>query len=113
MRKKLALTAEKSEQEVSEKETDSPGKAPTVLHHHLSPTPSSERRKVGSFRKRALENHLLVHTGEKPALLKNSEGLRLIIFISLNPEEPDTEPYWGEATFWMRICKSREKDFIS
>ena len=60
-----------------------------------------------------LENHLLVHTGEKPALLKNSEGLWLIIFISLNPEEPDAEPYWGEATFWMRICKSREKDFIS
>ena len=46
LRKKLAPTAVKSEQEVSEEETDSPGKAPTVLHHHPSPPPSSERRKV-------------------------------------------------------------------
>ena len=46
LRKKLAPTAEKSEQEVSEEETDSPGKAPTVLHHHPSPSPSSGRRKV-------------------------------------------------------------------
>ena len=45
LRKKLAPAAEKSEQEVSEKEADSPGKAPT-LQHHPSPSPSSERRKV-------------------------------------------------------------------
>ena len=43
LRKKLAPPAEKSEQEVSEKET--PGKALT-LQHHPSPSPSSERRKV-------------------------------------------------------------------
>ena len=45
LRKKLAPAAKKSEQEVSEKEADSPGKAPTLLHHP-SPSPSSERRKV-------------------------------------------------------------------
>ena len=45
LRKKLAPAAEKSEQEVSEKEADSLGKAPT-LQHHPSPSPSSERRKV-------------------------------------------------------------------
>ena len=45
LRKKLAPPAEKSEQEVSEKEAHSPGKAPT-LQHHPSPSPSSERRKV-------------------------------------------------------------------
>ena len=44
-RKKLASTTEKS-QEVSEQEAKSPGKAPTVLHVHPSPSPSSERRKV-------------------------------------------------------------------
>ena len=43
LRKKLAPPAEKSEQEVSEKET--PGKALT-LQHLPSPSPSSERRKV-------------------------------------------------------------------
>ena len=46
MRKKLAPTAGKSEHEVSEEETDSPGKGSTVLHHHPSPSPSSGRRKV-------------------------------------------------------------------
>ena len=45
LKKKLASTTEKS-QEVSEKEAKSPGKAPTVLHVHPSPSPSSERRKV-------------------------------------------------------------------
>ena len=66
-----------------------------------------------SFRKRALKNHMLGHTGEKPSILKSLQGLWLINFITYNPEEPDTEPYWGKATFWMRICKSCEKDFIS
>ena len=46
LKKKLAPTAEKSHQVVSEEETKSPGKALTVLHHHPSPAPSSERRKV-------------------------------------------------------------------
>ena len=46
LRKKFAPTAGKAEQEVSEEETDSPGKAPTVLHHHPSPPPSSGRQKV-------------------------------------------------------------------
>ena len=46
LRKKLAPTAGKSDHEVSEEETDSPGKASTVLHHHPSPSPSSGRRKV-------------------------------------------------------------------
>ena len=45
LQKKLASTTEKS-QEVSEQEAKSPGKAPTVLHVHPSPSPSSERRKV-------------------------------------------------------------------
>ena len=44
-RKKLASTTEKS-QEVSEQEAKPPGKAPTVLHIHPSPSPSSEKRKV-------------------------------------------------------------------
>ena len=46
LKKKLAPTAEKSHQEVSEEETKSPGEALTVLCHHPSPAPSSERRKV-------------------------------------------------------------------
>ena len=45
LQKKLASTTEKS-QEVSEQEAKPPGKAPTVLHVHPSPSPSSERRKV-------------------------------------------------------------------
>ena len=46
LKKKLASTAEKSQQEVSVEEAETPGKAPTVLHHHQSPSPSSGRRKV-------------------------------------------------------------------
>ena len=46
LRKKLASAAEESQHEVSEEETKTPGKAPTVLHHHPSPSPSLERRKV-------------------------------------------------------------------
>ena len=46
LRKKLASAAEESHNEVSEKETKTPGKAPTVLQHHPSPSPSLERRKV-------------------------------------------------------------------
>ena len=45
LKKKLASTAEKSV-EVSETEAESPGKAPTVIRVHPSPSPSSERRKV-------------------------------------------------------------------
>ena len=46
LKKKLASTAEKSQQEVSVEEAETPGKAPTVLHHHQSPSPSSGRRRV-------------------------------------------------------------------
>ena len=46
LKTKIAPTAEKSRQEVAEEETKSPGKALTVRRHHLSPAPSSERRKV-------------------------------------------------------------------
>ena len=46
LKKKLAPTAEESQQEVSVEEAETPGKAPTVLHHHQSPSPSSGRRKV-------------------------------------------------------------------
>ena len=46
LRKKLASAAEESRHEVSGEEAKTPGKAPTVLHHHQSPSPSLERRKV-------------------------------------------------------------------
>ena len=46
LRKKLAAAAQESHHEASEKETETPGKAPTVLQHHPSPSPSLERRKV-------------------------------------------------------------------
>ena len=46
LKTKIAPTAEKSRQEVSEEETKSPGKALTVRRHHPSPAPSSERHKV-------------------------------------------------------------------
>ena len=46
LRKKLASAAEESRHEVSGEEAKTPGKAPTVLNHHLSPSPSLERRKV-------------------------------------------------------------------
>ena len=46
MKTKLASAAEESRHEVSEEEAKTPGKAPTALHHHPSPSPSSERRKV-------------------------------------------------------------------
>ena len=46
LRRKLASACEESHHEASEKETETPGKATTVLHHHPSPSPSLERRKV-------------------------------------------------------------------
>ena len=46
LRKKLASAAEESRHEVSGEEAKTPGKAPTVLNHHPSPSPSLERRKV-------------------------------------------------------------------
>ena len=44
LKRKLASAAEESRYEVSEEEAKTPGEAPTVLHHHPSPSPSSERR---------------------------------------------------------------------
>ena len=34
-------------------------------------------------------------------------------FITLNPQESDTEPHWGKAIFWKRICESCENYFRS
>ena len=36
-----------------------------------------------------------------------------INFITLNPQESDTEPHWGKAIFWKRICESCENYFRS
>ena len=46
LKRKLASAAEESRHEASEEEAKTPGKAPTALHHHPSPSPSMEKRKV-------------------------------------------------------------------
>ena len=95
MWKKLASPAEKSEQEVSEKET--PGKALTLLHHP-SPSPSSERRKVITVgREKEVPTFSQLDGAQPVAAAKPPSHFSAAFSPVSPPSQPDEEHQGGEG----------------
>ena len=65
-----------SQSEVSEEEAEAPLKAPSVLHHHPSPSPSSERRQVINVGREKTRPSFSQLDGDPPSSPNTASGLQ-------------------------------------